>query len=65
MSAPTLFEIEAPSEPGAVPCCSVCGARGPVIVPDGSAVRDFYAATQFALIAIAEHVREMHPEVRS
>jgi len=68
MSA-ALFEVndfEETREAGVKPCCSICSAEGEVIYPDGVAVGDFYAATQWALIAISQHEREMHPEaVRS
>jgi transposase len=55
-----LFE----EKPEAVlPCCHVCGKHGDLIEVDGIGVLDLRAATQWALLAIAEHVRQDHPEV--
>jgi hypothetical protein len=46
-----------------LPCCHVCGKHGDVITVDQVAVLDLRAATMWALLAIAEHVRRDHPEV--
>lgn len=55
-----LNDFSETREPGVRPVCSICGAHGDVIYPDGIAVRDFYAATQWALVALAEHERAAH-----
>lgn len=42
-----------------VPACGICGATGERIVQDG----EFDKPHLWALIAIAAHEREMHPEL--
>jgi len=57
----TLFDIESPSF-SVVPRCIHCGASGPEIV--GRTVSDpWRGATELALLAISEHVREIHPDL--
>lgn len=58
-----VLDIFEPPPAAAVPCCGKCGAVGEAITVDGVAVHDFGAAAKWALIAIAEHEREMHSVV--
>ena len=54
-----LFEIERPMC-NIIPRCAKCGAEGePIPTP----IDDWDEGAKWAFIALAEHDREMHPEV--
>ena len=62
MSAQPVLAIFEPAPFVAVPACAYCGAQGPRITEELPWM-PARAVALFAVLAIADHVREMHPEV--
>lgn len=60
--AQPVLDLFEPAPEAVLPCCHLCGKHGDLITVDGVAVLDMRAASMWALLAIAEHVRQEHPE---
>lgn len=60
MTQETLFELDEPPpfQFKVRPACRLCGAVGPVIAEEPMLPKPHL----WALVAIAEHMREMHPD---